>query len=158
MWFLVGLLVMAAVLTLRGLVIVPTVHYGLVTRFKKRTGQILKEGLHIVIPFIDSVELFKYEMVTSQINESFFSKDNLKVVVQGSVQWCPDQKLLDSKFIEMSEETIQKGLIDAIKSELGIIAGTKKGEAFISSREAISHLTAARSREIETARAASILH
>lgn len=135
-----GLLLIIGTLIVNAIVIVPTVHFGQVLRFKRRTGRILKEGLHFVVPFIDSVELFKSELVTTDVGESFFSKDNLEIMIKGSVQWRPDEALLDSTFVEMSENTITKGLVDTIKSELGIIAGTKKGEAFIKDREAISLL------------------
>lgn len=134
-----GAVLIAVAVLCRAAVIVPTVHYGVVLRFKKRTGRVLDEGLHFVLPFIDSVELFAYEVVTASIEESFFSKDNLQVIIKGAVQWRPDQKLYDV-FIERSESTISEGLTAAIKSELGIIAGTKPAAAFIKSREAISDL------------------
>lgn len=135
-----GSVIVLAVLLLRGAIVIPTVNYGVVLRFKKRTGRVLDEGLNFILPFVDSAELFKYEIVTTPIEESFFSRDNLQIIIKGSVQWSPDKKLLKSVFIERSEEAIKEGLVAAIKSELGIIAGTKPGSAFIKSREAISLL------------------
>lgn len=123
-----------------GIVVVPTVHYGVVTRFKKRTGRVLDEGWHFVIPFVDAIELFSYEVVTTSIKASFLTKNNLEVVVSGSAKWRPDRALLSSRFIEMSEKTITQGFEDTIGSELGIIGGTKNADAFIRQREAISFL------------------
>ena len=136
----ITLVVIATVLVLRAAVSIPTVHYGLVTRWGKRTGRVLDEGLHFVIPFIDLVELFKYHVATKPISESFLSKDRLQVMIKGSVQWRPDKSLLNRAFVEMSEDAISEGLESAIKSELGIIAGTKSGLAFIGNREAIGFL------------------
>lgn len=127
-------------LIIPAIIIVPTTHYGLVLRFKKRTGRVIYEGLNFIIPYIDSVELFKEEVVTTPVEESFFSKDNLQVIIKGSVRWKVDVNLLNDVFVTMPENTITTGLVDTIKSELGIIAGTQKGDAFIKSREAIENL------------------
>ncbi|KKU92086.1 MAG: hypothetical protein UY24_C0043G0011 [Parcubacteria group bacterium GW2011_GWA1_48_11b] len=137
---LVGMVLIAYALVRRSIVIVSTVHCGIVSRFKKRTGRVLDEGLRFVWPFVDSVDLFKLEVVTSDVAESFFSSDQLEVIIKGKVQWRPDKRLVSSKFVEMSEDTITKGLIGAIKAELGIIAGQKEAEAFIGSREAVGLL------------------
>src|SRR3989344_4542240 len=137
---LVGMVLIAYALVRRSVVIIPTVHCGIVSRFKKRTGRVLGEGLRFVWPFVDSVDLFKLEVVTSDVAESFFSSDQLEVIIKGKVQWRPDKRLVSSKFVEMSEDTITKGLIGAIKAELGIIAGQKEAEAFIGSREAVGLL------------------
>src|SRR3989344_2923299 len=131
------------VLVLSSAVIVPKVHSGVVLRFNarpKKGARVLHEGLHFLIPFIETVELFSYELVTLDVDETFFTSDRLEVRMKGSVQWRPDRELLKDVFIGGSEEAITNGLRDTIKSELGKVAGTKDGNTFITDREAVDLL------------------
>ncbi len=136
---LIGLIVIAVVIALNAIVIIPTVYFGIVTRFKeriKRNGKvrILREGLNTIAPFIDKVVLFSRELQTKSLSFDVFSMDRLEIKTAGSIQWRPDN--LDV-FIEMQEKTIVDGMADAVKSELGKIAGIKEGDNFIRSRRAL---------------------
>jgi regulator of protease activity HflC (stomatin/prohibitin superfamily) len=63
--FLIGGLV---VLMLNSLVQIPTAHYGLVVMFGERTGRVLDEGLHFLLPLIENVLLVSYELKTMEID------------------------------------------------------------------------------------------
>lgn len=146
-WFWIGFLLLTAVITLNAFIVIPTIHYGVVIRFKKRTGRVISEGLHLIIPFIDAVELFESTIVTKDIEGSFFSGTDengsagrLEIKIKGSVQWSPDPEMLVEVFIRISEEALANGLIDSIKGELGIIAGVEDGASFIGKRRAINLL------------------
>lgn len=144
----IGWIVIAVVVVLRSgmFVVVPAVHFGVVTRFGNRKfgggkkGRVLEEGLNIVWPFIDKVELISGELVTKSIEGSSFSKDTLEIIFKGSVQWRPDKELLRTKFIEMDESTVLQGINDAVNNALGILAGTKPGKVFIENRGAIADM------------------
>ncbi len=118
----------------------PTLNYGMVVRFRKRTGRVLNEGLNFIWPFIESVDLIEYKAMNLDVKTFFFSQDNLEVIINGSVRYRPDKNLVDKAFSEMTETAITKGIEDTIKQELGIIGGTKPASVFITSKEAVSHL------------------
>lgn len=139
-WIVVGILVWNSAVR------VPTFHYGAVRRFKKLTGRFLEPGLHFVLPLIDDVitETVDGECMTSDlrmtaIEAEMVSKDKLKIAIKGSVQWRIDFGLIPT-FINVDKDTILRGLMDAVKSELSVIAGSKEGEAFITKRQPIQDL------------------
>lgn len=134
---LLGGIVIGFVLVISSAVSVPTAHYGIITRLGKRIGKPLPEGLNFVVPFIDKVLIYSIELKTDPLDEiSVFSNDRLDIELKGSVQWRPDKKELKG-FVEIPENTILVGLKDAIKSEIGKIAGEKKGDFFIRERKAL---------------------
>lgn len=132
--------------------VIPKAHYGVrlilgrriskmsdVVRFFFGKG-VRDEGFCLKIPFLEKIELFPYELATIPINANVFSSDKLEITVCGSVQFRPDRGLLEKTYAEMSENTIKVGLVDAVESELGKIAGSKEGDAFIQSREELENL------------------
>ena len=137
---LVGTVVAIIAILANGIVVVPTVRYGVVTRFRRRTGRILTEGIHLVLSFVDQVQIYPHELRTDSLDKiDVFSQDRLEITMQGSAQWRPDKNNLRT-FVEIPENTILVGLKDAIKSELGKIAGDKTGDDFIRERKAIETL------------------
>lgn len=138
--FFLMFFVIAVVFFLGGFVSVLVAHYGVVTRFGKRTGRVLSEGLNFITPFIDKVRLYSYELRTDSLDKiSVFSEDRLDMELKGSVQWRPDKNKL-VEFVEIPENTILVGLKDAIKSEIGKIAGEKEGDFFIKERKPLEVL------------------
>ncbi len=137
---LLGIVVIAVVLVISAAVSVPTAHYGVITRFGERVRDSLSEGLSFIIPFIEKVLIYSIELKTDPLDKiSVFSSDRLDIELKGSVQWRPDTDNL-KKFVEIPENTILVGLKDAIKSEIGKIAGEKKGDFFIKERKALEML------------------
>lgn len=129
------------ILLLNSVRIVPPVHYGIVIRLGRRTGKILPEGLHFVMPLIDLVKIYEYKLDTKIIKLSFFSKDNLEIIIQALVQWRPDRRVKtnegQNKFIENKEETIISGLGEAIKSVIGDIIGQVTALTFVNKKKAV---------------------
>lgn len=121
---------------------IPAYHFGVVERFGKRTGGILREGLKLKLPFIDQVELISLELETIPISVEFTTKDKLKLVCSGSLQYRPDPEIKKGRniFVEMSEKTITVGIIDMVKSKLGSLGGVKESNDFIENRAAIADL------------------
>jgi len=145
-------LIWAAILT--SLVRVPTINYGVVLRWGKRTERVFDEGLHLIIPFgIETVLLVPYDL--REI--SFEGKDSLKTVtedrvmveIEGQLQYRPANiKTMDEtgvrqlilRFLETTGDKITTGLLGAIKDGLGSVAGVTTSDKFIRDREALSFL------------------
>ena len=137
----VVLLVACVILFMGAARLVPVVHYGVVTRFGKRTGRVLNEGLNFVVPVVDSVELYEYKLDTKIINFGFFSKDNMEVIIRALVQWRPDWRITTedgkNKFIENGEEAIMQGIDEAVKSAVGAVIGELAALTFINKKKVV---------------------
>lgn len=145
-FILLGFAGMITVLTLNAIVIVPTVYFGIPTRFKERIkntdgkSKILNEGINFVFPLIDdllSENLESKELTPEEISTKVLSLDKMEITIEGSIQYKIDDL---NTFIEMTPMAIKDGMVDAIKSELGNIAGTKNAESFIKNRLEIEML------------------
>jgi len=136
---IIGIIAVLIAITFPSIIIIPTVNYGLVLRFSRRTGRVLKEGLRFIIPFIEKVQLFEYKQERTPIDETFLAHDQFEVRVKGSILWQPDRRLLKT-FIQRSEDSIRGGMGETVQSILGIVAGQKGGSDFIREREAIDLL------------------
>jgi len=137
----VALLVVFVILFMGAIRVVPVVHYGVVTRFGKRTGRVLNEGLNFVVPLIDFAELYEYKLDTKIINFGFFSKDNVEVIIRALVQWRPDWRITTedgkNKFIENGEEAVLQGIDEAIKSVVGAVIGELAALTFINKKKVV---------------------
>jgi regulator of protease activity HflC (stomatin/prohibitin superfamily) len=127
------------------LVLVPEEHYGIIRIFTKKTKRCVKEGLTWKIPFIQRVQVFPAKLVTYSLyekdGEAAFvnSEDNLRIIIEGSVQIRPNfNKLYD--FAGVTEDSILKGMKDAIEEGLGVIAGQEAAEVFRIKRDTIGLL------------------
>lgn len=141
-----GLAFIVTVLSLNSIVIVPTVWFGVPTRFKERKKEedgktkILEEGMNLVSPLVDDLlreNLFSKKLVTAKVEAKALSKDRLGIELFGSVQYRPSD--LDV-YIGMSPTTITEGMIDAVESELGKICGMKSADTFIKYRTEVETL------------------
>lgn len=142
-WLIVGIGLIGIVLLLNSLVMIPTVCFAVVTRFKKRVKdaagkyKILEEGLNLIFPFIDNVEIFSKKSEPKSVSVNVFSEDRLPIVVNGLVEWKIDRPDI---FIELKEGTVIERITAAVKSELGKVAGTKDGDTFIKLRAELEAL------------------
>lgn len=143
-WF--GIIGITLVLIAKAIVFVPTFKVGAVRRFGALTGRTLQPGgPYFIWPFIEDRLLKSVEdegttiaLQRKSVNIKVISSDRLQVLIEGSIQYRLDPALLQ-KFLEVGKDAWE-GLIDAIKSELGIIAGKKKADSFIERRGAIQDL------------------
>ncbi len=118
---------------------VPTLKIGMVTFLSIRTGRVLEEGPQFVIPWFESVALFDYEVQTIDMEETFFCADNLAVIVEGTLRWRIYKNLLSTAYVE-NRQAIASGLPDAIRSEIGSVAGANSALDFKGAWQAISNL------------------
>lgn len=166
-WVWAAVINIAYILIRSSIIVTPTAHADVVLffkrplrkpfqRFRRKKGDkgkegdkdkkdewwVLKNGIHFIWPFVCSVRRVSLELgrTPTLIDETFFSKDSIEVRVKGSVQWIPDASHLSDVFITRSEQAITDGLVDAVKSVLGTIAGLKKARSYVESREAIELL------------------
>lgn len=151
----IAALILTAVMT--SLIRVDTINYGVVLRFGRRTGRVLKEGLHLILPFgIETVELVPCELREIKFNTpdtqlTTLTKDRLLIEIRGELQYRPAhpntkyqvdgrKKPLILRFLETTDNEITTGLLGAIKNELGAIAGVTESDGFIADREALGLL------------------
>ena len=145
-------LIWTAILT--SLVRVPTINYGVVLRWGRRTKRVFDEGLHIIIPFgIETVLLVPYDLreISFEDNGSLktVTEDRVVVEIEGQLQYRPaniktmdetgDQQLI-LRFLETTGDKITTGLLGAIKDGLGSVAGVTTSDKFIRDREALGFL------------------
>lgn len=129
-----------------GFKIVSAAQFGVVMRLGGRLPGFLKERNfpYFVIPFVDRVEIYDYKVDSDTVDVEFFTRDRIEVKFKGSLQKRPSPYVPDDqgrvRFIEMNPETIRNGIIDAIKSVLGKIAGVELVDRFIRDRRALELL------------------
>lgn len=118
---------------------VDPVHRAVLIRFgKRREDMVYGEGWHGfwdgVLPFLDRFEAKPITLDPAAISTKVLTKDNMQVSIGGSVQYRVDDVYRN---LEVNPATMGVGMSDAIKSELGIIAGRADGEQFVGARREI---------------------
>lgn len=140
-----GFATIIVALTLNAVVIIPTVYFGVATRFKKRIKRgdeviPLEEGINFVLPLVDDLlpdNTKSKKLTTKEVKASALSNDKLKINIEGSVQYRPENL---NVYIEMTPKTIEEGMVDAIESEVGKICGVKDADTFVEKRSEIELL------------------
>lgn len=144
MWLALLILTSVVWVALYAIITIPAYHFGVVERFGKRTGRILREGFNLVIPFVDRVEVVTMELAKIDVEVTLTTFDDLHLRCTGSLQYQPDPEISDRDgrniFVTMSEEIIKSGIEEAIQSKLGGLGGVRTGEDFIRFRQAFSDL------------------
>lgn len=132
------------VLVVDSIVLVPAYHYGVLERFRKRTGTIYYEGIGFKLPFIDKVIPVSMALTPIPIEVAFTSADKLQLGITGSLQYRPDPKGVDKDgrnlFISMSEAVIKNGIEDMLRDMLGGLGGVYNSDDFIKNRQALGDL------------------
>jgi len=136
------------VLILNSMVIIPTFKIGLVRTFKRipdKNPRKLEPGLRFILPFVQDVlletaggEPISTELRKMPLEVTVISKDNQKIVVGGTLFFKVDPSLVLT-FAKLGKDLL-KGVVNAIESELGVIAGAQTGDDFIKERQAIQDL------------------
>jgi regulator of protease activity HflC (stomatin/prohibitin superfamily) len=142
---LLGSAAIIVVLTLNMIATIPTVYFGIPTRFKERIKKgdkvvLLEEGMNFICPLVDDLlpdNIKSRKLTTEEVKATALSKDKLEISLKGSVQYRPEDL---NTYIEMTPKTIKEGMIDAIESELGKICGTKDADIFVEYRSEVELL------------------
>ncbi|MBU1289684.1 hypothetical protein KKG85_00310 [Patescibacteria group bacterium] len=141
-----GLAAILAVLALNAIILLPTAYFGIPSRFGKRIYKknsdpvMLEEGINFRWPLIEdllSQNTKSKKLLTQEVTTKALSRDKLEVTVEGSVQYRIAN--LDTH-VEMTEKTMEKGMVGAIESELGKICGVKEADVFVDERTEIEFL------------------
>lgn len=141
---LIGSILTVLILAFNSLARVPTVHGAIPTRFgkrvKKKNGEVrvLEEGLHLLLPLFDVLEeVFEKKLTTAEVTTEATSKDRIVIKMTGSVQYRPYDL---NTYIEMTEDTIKRGMVDTIEDEFGSVCGTKDADDFYQNRAKVAVL------------------
>lgn len=141
-----GLAAILAVLALNAIIILPTAYFGIPSRFgeriykKKDDPVVLEEGINFRWPLIEdllSQNAKSKKLLTQEVITKALSRDKLEVAVEGSVQY---RIAALNTHVEMTEKTMEKGMVGAIESELGKICGVKEADVFVEERTEIEFL------------------
>ncbi len=127
-------LIIVAFVARYGLYRIPPMQYGIVNTFGRR-GRVVGEGLTLLIPFAQKVDIFSTELQLVDIPVKAKSNDMSGIIINGLVQYALDPKLIS--IYEETSRNIAKALIAAVENEIGAVAGTKKLEDFVKEREAM---------------------
>ncbi|MBI3046279.1 MAG: hypothetical protein HYY86_01905 [Candidatus Harrisonbacteria bacterium] len=131
----IGAVLFLSLLTVRyALYEVPAKYYAVFNLFGWRWRK-EKEGLAFMFPFVEKTQLYSAELDRLEIIVIVTSKDMLGIKVTGSLESVPDFDLLFQ--YDLTKIQQKKALEDSIKDEIGVLAGLKEGEAFISEREVL---------------------
>lgn len=114
---------------------VPGINFGEYRVFGERNGRNVGEGLHWCW-FWHRIHLHDASIKSIDLDESFTTQDEVEAKLKGSTQYRIDDHSV-SKFAELSDNTVKKGLGDLISSEIGIIAGHNNYNVFITDRETV---------------------
>ena len=136
-WFIpCGIFLLMGILALRyGTMSVTEKHYAIFNLFGKR-WRTRKEGLTWRIPYYEKFQLYSKEVQLAEVDTTAKSKDLLGIILRGSVGFVPDPELL-YKYDEVKNK-LETSLVDSIKDELGVLAGTKDARDFVLQRKAIT--------------------
>lgn len=113
---------------------IPPMHYGVVDLLGNRVRNV-GEGLAMLIPFLEEVQIFSIEAERSEVEVGVKSRDNMGISIEGSVEYQLDPNLLDA--YQETEKERAGALVAAVQNEVGNVAGTRDGEDFVRNREAI---------------------
>lgn len=114
---------------------VPAIHFGEYRVFGERNGNNVGEGLHWCWLW-QRIHLHDASVKSIDLDESFTTLDEIEAKLKGSTQYRTNDRRV-SKFAELSDDTIEKGLKDVICGEIGIIAGHNDYHIFITDREIV---------------------
>lgn len=136
-WVLFGVM---AVILLKAIILIPKMHLGAVYFLGRYIGLTYAEGWKPIIPFLMEVRAYPAKPQRLDIEVEVETKEgeneSLFVKIEGNLEFYADKALM-SRYRMETEETIKIGLASAIKQELNIVAGSVKGDDFISSKEEI---------------------
>jgi hypothetical protein len=112
------------------------VHFAIVTRFGKRTGRVLHEGLNFIWPFVDSVEdPISTELVPQNFAVEFTTRDQVALGVKGAMQYRPSAEIRDKHgrnvFVAVSPKSRESGLNASIQGLLSNLGGLHDSTDFV---------------------------
>lgn len=116
---------------------------GVVLCMGRRTGKVLDEGLWLIWPFrIDRVEdeEFSVELRTKEVTAVGTCADKPVGTTIVTVYYRADKQEAAGKFYEATEDSIIRGLEDAIRSVMTKVAGQTKSEDLWAKQEALERM------------------
>ena len=139
--FMVSMAYAALYIIADAIVFIEAVNYGVVWRFGGQTKGVRNEGLNAKIPIVDEIKIVSLQLQTKIIKVEFTTKDNLRLVIPGSLQYRADKKVFDKDerniFVRISDEAVTIGVEKDVQAKLGGIGGKYDGKDFIQNRQAL---------------------
>lgn len=125
----------------KSIMVVPKNYNGLLYFLGRYTALVLSEGWHFVLPFLTEIRCYSIKTQKRDIHIEVESDEgdgtSLFVIVDGQFEFYFDPDLVEQYRLE-TDESITNGIVNAVKQELGIVAGKITGFDFIKNKEEIT--------------------
>lgn len=128
----IGITLLILVLLSSVFTVVPTGFRGVVTQFGKVTGKVFDEGLHIKIPFIDTVNKINIQIQKEETDADSSSKDLQSVNATVALNYRIDETRVQDLYQDVGKFYVQK-IIDPVIQE-----AVKSGMAQFTAEELIT--------------------
>lgn len=122
--------------------------FGLRVFFGQRSKTPIYEGLKLKIPWAHVIEVWSMNLGTNTFQGEFFSKNNLKVEAEGSIQWRPDPTIKVPAghrkdhvvFPTRKQDVIRQGVNDRVANIIAALGGLHDGRDFVDRRSEVTDL------------------
>lgn len=141
--FLLGLVLLAIASTF--LVIIPPGHQGILLTLGKMQKPLLGEGLHLILPVVNTVEILNIRVQKREIEAEASSKDLQDVFTDVALNWHLIPETVDQVFAKVgNQEQVVDHIIDpAIEEVLKAVLAKYTAEEIITKRDQVK-------REVDT--------
>ncbi|WLT39406.1 prohibitin family protein [Synechocystis sp. B12] len=141
--FLLGLVLLAIASTF--LVIIPPGHQGILLTLGKMQKPLLGEGLHLILPVVNTVEVLNIRVQKREIEAEASSKDLQDVFTDVALNWHLIPETVDQVFAKVgNQEQVVDHIIDpAIEEVLKAVLAKYTAEEIITKRDQVK-------REVDT--------
>lgn len=135
--FLLGLVLLAIASTF--LVIIPPGHQGILLTLGKMQKPLLGEGLHLILPVVNTVEILNTRVQKREIEAEASSKDLQDVFTDVALNWHLVPESIDQVFAKVgNQEQVVNHIIDpAIEEVLKAVLAKYTAEEIITKRDQV---------------------
>ena len=134
---IVGVVLIIASLILGSFTTIPAGHRGVVIRFSAVTGSILKEGLQVKLPFIDSVEKMSVQTQKYEATSSAVTNDLQDVSTTIALNWHLDPGMAAEVYRTLGLEFIDRVAAPAIQETIKQVTAKFNAEDLILRRDEV---------------------
>jgi len=137
---IIGVVVIVASIIFGSFTTIPAGHRGVVIRFGDVTGTILKEGLRMKLPFIDSVLEMAVRTEKYEVGASAITKDLQDVSTTIALNWRLDPGVVAEVYRTLGLEYIDRIAAPAIQEVVKKVTAEYNAEDLILKREAVKNV------------------
>lgn len=134
---IIGVVLIIASIILGSFATIPAGHRGVVIRFSAVTGSILKEGLQVKLPFIDSVEIMSVQTQKYEATSSAVTNDLQDVSTTIALNWHLDPGMAAEVYRTLGLEFVDRVAAPAIQETIKQVTAKFNAEDLILRRDEV---------------------